>query len=147
MADVVKLADGQYPAVVYDYGIFESKAGKPQVKVTLKILAKEGNTPLLSWFGSLSTEQSRTFVLQALNKVNPKLTMNTLLDKTQLGYDNADFNGQELSVTIKNEPHPVTNVMQPRVKYLNPPKKKFEKLKPETLASLRGDVNLDDVKF
>jgi len=149
--EVVSIPDGQYSAKVIDYGIWESKAGKAMVRVDLQVWYGNRNHQM-AWFGGLEKDvapgrkkSAREWTLEALQKLNPHLTINTLIDKNEKGLDSAEFIGADILVTIENGPDKDNKIVS-RVRYLNSAKK-FNRLKSSTLADLRepSDLFADDL--
>lgn len=144
---------GKYPALIKDYGFLKTKKGTHVPFVNLEVHTP-GIPEKMTWFGSMSTESSRDFVMKVFEDlgllVHASNDHQTHWDDFCAALERDEslmcLKNQEASVTIEVVNNYSTNKPESKIKYLNKPAGKFSKVKPTSLAKL-SDVPVPSDNF
>lgn len=143
MIPTVNIPNGTYPAVIKDYGIWKNKTTE-NLSAYIDIEIELGGRPQkLRWFGGLSAQVApvnnkspRQWTMETLEKLNPLITLQNLVDKARENIDEHDLVGTDVSVVILNELNQKDKKTVARIKYINPAQSKFKGLSVQELSSL-----------
>lgn len=125
------IPDGRHMAKVIDYGLSETKAGDPQVRVRFKL---DGDGSEITWFGSLKEGKAQEITVDAL------LVMGfTGSDLTALeGGSGSKVLNEEKSVSIVVEAETYNGKTTSKVKWVNSIDGGAKKLDPSKKSSLKN---------
>jgi hypothetical protein len=134
----MEITAGTYDAKVVDYGVIETKAGKPGVTVKFEFTDQDGTTQRLSWWGYFASEKNSQITCDTLALLG--WSTNDPSDLAQGAGSGVLDEKREVSIVVA--PETWEGVTRMKVKYINALGGNMERMEKFAAKKLFSGMNL-----